>query len=66
MMREIKIHCHKDRKGLRMAYTPTGDDNAIVLQGIRIDCPYCTEPRSLHGKTEKEFLSQVVDGKFFI
>lgn len=65
-MQKIAIHCRKDRKGLRMAYTPTGDKNSLVLQGITITCPYCKEARSLHNMNEEKFLSKVVGDKFFI
>ncbi len=65
-MRKINIHCRKDRKGLRMTYTPTGDSKSLVLQGVTIACPYCKEARSLHNMTEEEFLGKVVGDKFFI
>lgn len=65
-MRKIAIHCRKDRKGLRMSYTPTGDGKALVLQGITIACPYCKVARSLHNFTEEEFLAKAVGDKFFI
>ena len=65
-MRKINIHCRKDRKGLRMAYTPTGDGKSLVLQGITISCPSCKEARSLHNMTEEKFLERVVGDKFFI
>ena len=66
MKRSINIHCRKDRKGLRMSYTPTGDGKSLVLQGITICCPYCKEARSLHNMTEALFLEKVVGDKFFI
>jgi pyruvate-formate lyase-activating enzyme len=69
-MRKIAIHCKYCRKGLKMAYTPTGNENTLVLQGITMTCPYChnKNPRTmaLHNFTEKRFLEKAEGDKYFI
>lgn len=69
-MQEIQIHCKLCRKSLYEAYTPTGNKDTKVFQGITKTCPHCHKknPRaiSLHNYTEEMFLSMVQNGKFYM
>lgn len=69
-MQEIQIHCKLRRKSLYEAYTPTGNKDTKVFQGITKTCPHCHKknPRaiSLHNYTEEMFLSMVQNGKFYM
>ncbi len=70
LMQEIPIHCKLCGKSLYEAYTPTGNKDTRVLQGITKTCPHCHKknPRaiSLHNFTEEMFLSKVKNGKFYM
>lgn len=69
-MQAINIHCKICRKSLYESYEPTGDKDALVLNGITKTCPHCHKknPRaiSLHNYTEEKFLSEVMNGKFYM
>ena len=69
-MREIPIHCKLCGKILYEAYTPTGNKDTKVLQGITKTCPHChnKNPRaiSLHNYTEEMFLAGLKNGKFYM
>lgn len=68
-MSSIKIHCMKCRKWLKMTYTPTGNRNALVMQGLEMNCPFCHNkyPRTISfHESEAEFVSAVSNGKYFI
>ena len=69
-MHEIPIHCKLCRRTLYESYTPTGNKDTKVLNGITKTCPHCHKknPRaiSLHNYTEEMFLSQLENGKFYM
>lgn len=62
-MQEIPIHCRLCGKSLYEAYTPTGNKDTKVLQGITKTCPHCHKknPRaiSLHNYTYDNYFFHI-------
>ena len=69
-MQQIPIHCRMCKKSLDEAYTPTGNKDTLVFNGMTKTCPHChnKHPRamSLHNFTEEMFLREVRNGKFYM
>ncbi len=65
-MQEITIFCKRCKKSLRISYVVTGNDEAPVLPSVIIKCPHCKRALTLKKCTEKKFIANSVDGKYYL
>lgn len=68
-MQQIDFYCKKCKKYLGISYSPSGDPNAVVLNGIIMKCHTnkCIRTMTLKNVTESYLLAHVdKNGKVFI
>lgn len=68
-MQQIDFHCKKCKKYLGMSYFPSGDPDAVVLNGIIMKCHTnkCIRTLTLKNVTESYIVAHAdKNGKIFI
>ena len=60
MMEEVKFHCGKCKKSMKMSYEVTGENDALVMNGITLKCHTnkCIRVVRLKKYTEGKILSR--------